>query len=70
MYIFIFKLQKASDTVTEEAKKTMSQMLLFDVELITYTACGRVKDVLCNLVNNKDCFHPIFILFLTLYVLD
>ncbi|KAI9272265.1 hypothetical protein EDC94DRAFT_554774 [Helicostylum pulchrum] len=45
------ELQKASDTVTEEAKKTMSQMLLFDVELITYTICGRVKDVLCNLIN-------------------
>ncbi|KAG2232916.1 hypothetical protein BDF21DRAFT_460187 [Thamnidium elegans] len=45
------ELQKASDTVTEEAKKTMSQMLLFDVELITYTICGRVKDVLCNLID-------------------
>ncbi|GAA5812591.1 hypothetical protein MFLAVUS_006048 [Mucor flavus] len=45
------ELQKASDTVTEEAKKTMSQMLLFDVELITYTVCGRVKDVLCNLID-------------------
>jgi hypothetical protein len=44
------KLKKASDVVTEEAKKIMSQMLLFDVDLFTYAICGRVKDVLSNLV--------------------
>ncbi|KAL9537108.1 hypothetical protein MBANPS3_012071 [Mucor bainieri] len=44
------ELKKASDTVTEEAKKTLGQMLLFDVELITYAICGRVKDILFNLI--------------------
>ncbi|KAF1807215.1 hypothetical protein FB192DRAFT_1354558 [Mucor lusitanicus] len=44
------ELKKASDTVTEEAKKTLGQMLLFDVELITYAICGRVKDILFSLI--------------------
>lgn len=33
----------------------MDQMLLFDVDLITYAICGRVKDVLSQLVNRKQC---------------
>ncbi|KAI8636393.1 hypothetical protein BD408DRAFT_93646 [Parasitella parasitica] len=45
------ELKKASDTVTEEAKKTLGQMLLFDVELVTYAICGRVKDILFNLID-------------------
>ncbi|OBZ91916.1 hypothetical protein A0J61_00027 [Choanephora cucurbitarum] len=44
------ELKKASDTVTEEAKKILNQMLLFDVQLITYAICGRVKDVLSKLI--------------------
>ena len=48
------KLKKASDTVTEEAKKTLGQMLLFDVELITYAICGRVKDILFSLVSRRQ----------------
>jgi hypothetical protein len=36
--------------VTNEAKSVMAQMLLFDVTLVTYAICGRVKDVLSNLV--------------------
>jgi hypothetical protein len=43
-------LNKASEAVTEEAKKTLGQMLLFDVDLITYAICGKVKDVLTTLV--------------------
>jgi hypothetical protein len=36
--------------VTNEAKSVVAQMLLFDVTLVTYAICGRVKDVLSNLV--------------------
>ncbi|KAI7881521.1 uncharacterized protein EV154DRAFT_523436 [Mucor mucedo] len=45
------ELKKASDSVTDEAKRMMSQMLLFDVDLITYAISGRVKDVLCKLID-------------------
>ncbi|KAI8881235.1 adenine nucleotide alpha hydrolases-like protein [Backusella circina FSU 941] len=45
------ELKKASETVTNEAKSVMAQMLLFDVKLITYAICGRVKDVLSNLID-------------------
>ncbi|CEI87095.1 hypothetical protein RMCBS344292_01515 [Rhizopus microsporus] len=44
------ELDKASEAVTEEAKKTLGQMLLFDVTLTTYAICGRVKDVLTQLI--------------------
>ncbi|KAG1081079.1 hypothetical protein G6F42_023087 [Rhizopus arrhizus] len=52
------ELKKASDTVTEEAKKTLGQMLLFDVELITYAICGRVKDILFSLDRLRNCHKP------------
>ncbi|KAG0737235.1 hypothetical protein G6F23_010467 [Rhizopus arrhizus] len=45
------ELQKASEAVTEKAKKILDQMLLFDVALITYAICGRVKDVLSKLIS-------------------
>ncbi|CAO3677375.1 unnamed protein product [Rhizopus stolonifer] len=45
------ELSRASETVTEEAKKALNQMLLFDVALITYAICGRVKDVLSKLIS-------------------
>jgi hypothetical protein len=45
-------LNKASETITEESKKILGQMLLFDVDLVTYAICGRVKEVLTNLVND------------------
>ncbi|KAI8976945.1 hypothetical protein BDB01DRAFT_727197 [Pilobolus umbonatus] len=44
------ELQKASDNVTEESKRLMNQMLLFDIDLITYTICGRVKEALTKLI--------------------
>ncbi|KAI8991102.1 hypothetical protein BDF20DRAFT_842694 [Mycotypha africana] len=46
------ELTKASEIVTEEAKKTLGQMLLFDIELVTHAICGRVKDVLLNVINS------------------
>ncbi|KAI8365968.1 uncharacterized protein BYT42DRAFT_648977 [Radiomyces spectabilis] len=44
------ELKKASEAVTEEAKKTLGQMLLFDVKLVTHAISGRVKDVLATLI--------------------
>ncbi|KAI9469330.1 hypothetical protein BDB00DRAFT_263284 [Zychaea mexicana] len=40
------ELEKASETLTKEARKILNQMLLFDITLITCAAVGRVKDVL------------------------
>ncbi|KAI9253176.1 hypothetical protein BY458DRAFT_522290 [Sporodiniella umbellata] len=45
------ELSRASETVTEEAKRALNQMLLFDVSLTTYAICGRVKDVLSKLIS-------------------
>ncbi|KAG1141602.1 hypothetical protein G6F37_008354 [Rhizopus arrhizus] len=47
---FIKELNKVSERITEEAKRILDQMLLFDVDLITYAICGRVKDVLSQLI--------------------
>ncbi|RCH85414.1 hypothetical protein CU098_007960, partial [Rhizopus stolonifer] len=43
-------LSEASKKVTEKAKNTLEKMLLFDVSLITYAICGKVKDVLSRLI--------------------
>jgi hypothetical protein len=53
------ELTKASETVTEESKKMLGQMLLFDVELVTYAVCGKVKDVLTRLVTKT---HALIVL--------
>jgi len=44
------ELQKASDRLTEESKKMMNQMLLFDIDLITYAISGRVRESLLKLI--------------------
>ncbi|CAO3691215.1 unnamed protein product [Rhizopus stolonifer] len=43
-------LAEASKKVTEKAKDTLEKMLLFDISLITYAICGKVKDVLSRLI--------------------
>ncbi|KAF7722148.1 hypothetical protein EC973_003661 [Apophysomyces ossiformis] len=44
------ELKAASKAVTDEAMKTLGQMLLFDIKLVTYAIAGRVKDVLATLI--------------------
>ncbi|KAI9250009.1 hypothetical protein BY458DRAFT_563505 [Sporodiniella umbellata] len=43
-------LTETSKRLTKEATDTLADMLLFDISLITYTICGKVKDVLSRLV--------------------
>ncbi|KAG0171678.1 hypothetical protein DFQ28_000463 [Apophysomyces sp. BC1034] len=47
------ELKAASRAVTDEAMKTLGQMLLFDIKLVTYAIAGRVKDVLATLAANR-----------------
>ncbi|KAI8376459.1 uncharacterized protein BYT42DRAFT_615192 [Radiomyces spectabilis] len=44
------ELEEASHAVTDEAKKMLSQMMLFDIKLHTYAIIGRVKSVLKKLI--------------------
>ncbi|KAI7898521.1 uncharacterized protein BX663DRAFT_524392 [Cokeromyces recurvatus] len=46
------ELKKASESVTEISKKALKQMLLFDIDLITFAICGRVKTVLSKLIED------------------
>ncbi|KAI9472372.1 MAG: hypothetical protein EXX96DRAFT_583825 [Benjaminiella poitrasii] len=48
------ELKKASEDVTELSKKALKQMLLFNVDLVTIAVCGRVKNVLLNLIQELD----------------
>ncbi|KAI9306367.1 hypothetical protein BJ944DRAFT_238828 [Cunninghamella echinulata] len=48
------ELQMGSNKITQAAKDTLNQMLLYNIKLVTHTIAGRIKSVLYQMIKEKS----------------